>query len=207
MRSGPSCRPKHAIPIKKNAASWKNYRICGLLPFQTGPFAPSRSCGGMWERASSIPDWIEALARYGFSSDAVLSMLRSVINGHGSMAQFSHPEFGGTANSRSMTAGNVKKVWPIRSNVVEGRFSTRAEPLVRVSRIDTAGRRENNRLIRRLAKSRPYAVALRSFVAGARKLRAYLLVGSTSTAREPSIARVLAWRLSVYRLSECQPER
>jgi len=69
------------------------------------------------------------------------------------------------------------------------------------------GRRENNRLIRRLAKSRPYAVALRSFVAGARKLRAYLLVGSTSTAREPSIVRVLAWRLSVYRLSECQPER
>jgi hypothetical protein len=31
--------------------------------------------------------------RYGFSSDAVLSMLQSVINRHGSMAQFSHPEF------------------------------------------------------------------------------------------------------------------
>src|SRR5436190_23733675 len=34
--------------------------------------------------------------RHGFSSDAVLSMLQSVINRHGSMAQFSHPEFGGS---------------------------------------------------------------------------------------------------------------
>ncbi|MGB4499475.1 MAG: SHOCT domain-containing protein [Methylococcaceae bacterium] len=34
--------------------------------------------------------------RYNFSSDAVFSMLLSVINGNGSMAQFSHPEFGGS---------------------------------------------------------------------------------------------------------------
>ncbi|MFZ2727352.1 MAG: SHOCT domain-containing protein [Methylococcaceae bacterium] len=34
--------------------------------------------------------------RYNFSSDAVLSMLQSVINGNGSMAQFNHPEFGGS---------------------------------------------------------------------------------------------------------------
>ncbi len=34
--------------------------------------------------------------RYNLSSDAVLSMLQSVINGNGSMAQFSHPEFGGS---------------------------------------------------------------------------------------------------------------
>jgi hypothetical protein len=34
--------------------------------------------------------------RYNFSSDAVFSMLISVINGNGSMAQFSHPEFGGS---------------------------------------------------------------------------------------------------------------
>ncbi len=33
--------------------------------------------------------------RHGFSNDAVLSMLDSVINGNGSMAQFSHPEFSG----------------------------------------------------------------------------------------------------------------
>ena len=33
--------------------------------------------------------------RHGFSSNAVLSMLESVINGNGSMAQFNHPEFSG----------------------------------------------------------------------------------------------------------------
>ena len=40
---------------------------------------------------------INAIAqRYNFSPDAVFSMLQSVINGNGSMAQFSHPEFGGS---------------------------------------------------------------------------------------------------------------
>jgi hypothetical protein len=34
--------------------------------------------------------------RYNFSPDAVYSMLQSVINGNGSMAQFNHPEFGGS---------------------------------------------------------------------------------------------------------------
>lgn len=34
--------------------------------------------------------------RYGFSPDAVLCMLEAVIHGHGSMAQFNHPEFGGS---------------------------------------------------------------------------------------------------------------
>jgi hypothetical protein len=34
--------------------------------------------------------------RYNFSQDAVFSMLQSIINGNGSMAQFNHPEFGGS---------------------------------------------------------------------------------------------------------------
>ncbi|MDP2417358.1 MAG: SHOCT domain-containing protein [Hydrogenophaga sp.] len=34
--------------------------------------------------------------RHGFSFDATLSMLDAVINGNGSMAQFSHPEFSGS---------------------------------------------------------------------------------------------------------------
>jgi hypothetical protein len=34
--------------------------------------------------------------RYNFSSDAVFSLLQSVINGNGSMAQFNHREFGGS---------------------------------------------------------------------------------------------------------------
>ena len=39
---------------------------------------------------------IDATAqRHGFSPEAVASMLRSVLRGHGRMAQFDHPEFGG----------------------------------------------------------------------------------------------------------------
>jgi hypothetical protein len=34
--------------------------------------------------------------RYGFSQDAVTHMLFAVLNGNGSMAQFNHPEFGGS---------------------------------------------------------------------------------------------------------------
>ena len=34
--------------------------------------------------------------RYNFSPEAVFSMLQSVINGNGSMAQFNHREFGGS---------------------------------------------------------------------------------------------------------------
>ena len=34
--------------------------------------------------------------RYGFSPDAVTHMLFAVLNGNGNMAQFSHPEFGGS---------------------------------------------------------------------------------------------------------------
>src|ERR1700759_5518398 len=38
----------------------------------------------------------EIADRTGFSPDAVRSMLVSVVAGHGRMAQFSHPEFGGS---------------------------------------------------------------------------------------------------------------
>jgi hypothetical protein len=34
--------------------------------------------------------------RYGFSADAVFSLLQTVINCNSSMAQFTHPEFGGS---------------------------------------------------------------------------------------------------------------
>lgn len=34
--------------------------------------------------------------RYGYSTEAVLSMLQAVINGNGRMAQFNHPEFSGS---------------------------------------------------------------------------------------------------------------
>src|SRR5687767_9106169 len=37
----------------------------------------------------------ELAERHGFSREAVMSMLGSVARGHGTMAQFDHPEFGG----------------------------------------------------------------------------------------------------------------
>ena len=37
----------------------------------------------------------ELARRYGVSTDAVMTMLQAVVNGNGSMAQFSHPELGG----------------------------------------------------------------------------------------------------------------
>ena len=52
---------------------------------------------------------IDTLAqRYQFSSEAVLSLLQAIRNGNGTMAQFNHPEFGGSGqwmqNSMIMTA-------------------------------------------------------------------------------------------------------
>jgi hypothetical protein len=38
----------------------------------------------------------ELARRYAVSTDAVMTMLQAVVNGHGSMAQFSHPELGGS---------------------------------------------------------------------------------------------------------------
>ena len=57
--------------------------------------------------------------RHGFSSDAVLSMLQSVINGHGSMAQFSHPQFGG---SGQWMHGGMIMISDMFDNVLKGRI-------------------------------------------------------------------------------------
>src|SRR3984885_7914434 len=51
----------------------------------------------MRQLSASGQQAIDTIARtHGFSTDATMSMLESVINGNGSMAQFSHPEFGGS---------------------------------------------------------------------------------------------------------------
>jgi hypothetical protein len=57
--------------------------------------------------------------RYGFSSDAVLSMLVSVVNGSGTMAQFSHPEFGG---SGQWMRGGMIMVSDMFNNSLKGRI-------------------------------------------------------------------------------------
>jgi hypothetical protein len=59
--------------------------------------------------------------RHGFSVDAVLSMLDSVINGNGSMAQFSHPEFAG---SGQWMRGGMTMVSDMFNNYLKGRVDS-----------------------------------------------------------------------------------
>ena len=56
--------------------------------------------------------------RHGFSVDATLSMLDSVINGNGSQAQFSHPEFSG---SGQWMRGGMTMVSDMFNNYLKGR--------------------------------------------------------------------------------------
>jgi hypothetical protein len=57
--------------------------------------------------------------RHGFSRDAVRSMLESLINGRASMAQFSHPEFGG---SGQWMPGGMIMLSDMFNNVLKGRI-------------------------------------------------------------------------------------
>ena len=56
--------------------------------------------------------------RHGFSTDAVMSMLESVIRGNGSMAQFNHPEFSG---SGQWMQGGMTMVSDMFNNYLKGR--------------------------------------------------------------------------------------
>ncbi len=60
----------------------------------------------------------EISKRHGFSQDAVVSMLESVINGNGSMAQFNHPEFAG---SGQWMRGGMTMVSDMFNNHLKGR--------------------------------------------------------------------------------------
>ena len=64
-------------------------------------------------------DLISGIAqRHGFSLDATMSMLDSVINGNGSMAQFNHPEFAG---SGQWMRGGMTMVSDMFNNYLKGR--------------------------------------------------------------------------------------
>jgi hypothetical protein len=60
----------------------------------------------------------EIAQRHGFSVDGTLSMLNSVINGNGSMAQFSHPDFSG---SGQWMRGGMTMVSDMFNNYLKGR--------------------------------------------------------------------------------------
>ena len=67
--------------------------------------------------------------RHGFSFDAVQSMLQSVINGNGSMAQFSHSEFGG---SGQWMQGGMTMVGDMFNNQLKGRVDSLCSELSRL---------------------------------------------------------------------------
>lgn len=59
--------------------------------------------------------------RHGFSVEAVTTMLDAVINGNGSMAQFSHPEFGGSGQWMS---GGMTMLSDMFNNYLKGRVDS-----------------------------------------------------------------------------------
>ena len=67
--------------------------------------------------------------RHGFSFDAVQSMLYSVINGNGSMAQFSHYEFGG---SGQWMQGGMTMIGDMFNNYLKGRVDNLCAELSRL---------------------------------------------------------------------------
>jgi hypothetical protein len=68
--------------------------------------------------------------RHGFSFDAVHSMLISVINGNGSMAQFSHYEFGG---SGQWMQGGMTMIGDMFNNYLKGRVDNLCTELSRLT--------------------------------------------------------------------------
>ncbi len=67
--------------------------------------------------------------RHGFSFDAVQSMLSAVINGNGSMAQFSHCEFGG---SGQWMQGGMTMIGDMFNNNLKGRVDNLCAELSRL---------------------------------------------------------------------------
>lgn len=62
---------------------------------------------------------VEGVAqRHGFSVDAVVSMLQALMNGNGTMAQFSHPEFGG---SGQWMQGGMTMIADMFNNMLKAR--------------------------------------------------------------------------------------
>ncbi|PUA19469.1 SHOCT domain-containing protein [Glaciimonas sp. PCH181] len=74
---------------------------------------------------------IEEIARrHGFSADAVISMLESVINGNGGMAQFNHPEFSG---SGQWMQGGMTMVSDMFNNYLKNRVDSLCSELARLT--------------------------------------------------------------------------
>ena len=77
---------------------------------------------------------VEEIAhRTGFSQDAVTSMLFSIVSGRGGMAQFSHPEFGG---SGQWMAGGAIMISDMFNNGLKARVDALCNELSALIRSD-----------------------------------------------------------------------
>jgi hypothetical protein len=76
----------------------------------------------------------ELAQRHGFSREAVLSMLESVVNGNGTMAQFDHPEFGG---SGQWMGGGMTMVSDMFNDALKARIGALCSELSRLVASDS----------------------------------------------------------------------
>src|ERR1700685_4201812 len=76
----------------------------------------------------------EIVHRTGFSQDAVTSMLSSIAAGRGGMAQFSHPEFGG---SGQWMAGGAIMISDMFNNTLKARVDGLCNELSALIRSET----------------------------------------------------------------------
>ena len=72
---------------------------------------------------------VDIASRHGFSTQAVQSMLESVVNGNGTMAQFSHPEFSGSGQWMS---GGMTMVSDMFNNQLKSRVNSLCTDLARL---------------------------------------------------------------------------
>lgn len=99
---------------------------CAILPLVVFLFIPIF----MLQLTPSGQQTVQDIAqRHNFSVDAVRSMLESVWNGNGSMAQFSHPEFGG---SGQWMQGGMTMIGDMFNNYLKGRVDNLCSELSRL---------------------------------------------------------------------------
>ncbi len=112
----------------------KRYAVVIMTHFSKlsyyGSLIHSRLHNPMLQLTPSGQQTIQDIAqRHNFSVDAVRSMLESVWNGNGSMAQFSHPEFGG---SGQWMQGGMTMIGDMFNNYLKGRVDNLCAELSRL---------------------------------------------------------------------------
>jgi Short C-terminal domain len=107
------------------------FAVTELRTGRAGMFAQEmENSPAMREFSATGEQAINAIAqRHNFSPDAVASMLRAVVAGHGRMAQFRHPEFGG---SGQWMRGGMTMVGDMFDTTLKARVERLCDELARL---------------------------------------------------------------------------